>query len=299
MRDYPMSYYALLAYNRLVALNPAFASELMTELHTATDMTEGFIAVDPPEAGEHGAFLRGTELLRLGLFSLAEGEFKKLEAAFPNADELGWVISLLYDRAGAYHLSHHVPGERQDLHLHYPAGDNLERWEIAYPRPFWETIEAAAAERELDPYVVLAIMREESGFQPGIESWANARGLLQLMIGTARDMGALTGREHVRERDLFDPEINIELGTMYMRTLSDRFQGHPAMIIGGYNGGQGNIRNWLEARGTMPLDLWVEEIPYQQTRDYVKRVTMSYWIYRWLYADADPFVLLPSDLSTL
>lgn len=299
MTEYPMSFYSLLSYNRLLLFDPEFAAEMMVTLHQETEQTEGFIAVDPPEAGEHDAFLCSTELLQLGLFSLAEKEFKRLESAFPNADELGWVISLLYDRVGAYHLSHHVPGERQDLLLNYPTGNNLERWKIAYPRPFWEMIEANAAEREIDPFIILAIMREESGFQPRIESWANARGLLQLMIGTARDMGRLTGRGSVSTSDLFDPAINIELGSMYMRRLSDRFEAHPAMIIGGYNGGQGNIRNWLSARGNVPLDIWVEEIPYQQTRNYVKRVTMTYWVYRWLYAEEDPFVVLPFDLSSL
>ncbi len=100
----------------------------------------------------------------------------------------------------------------------------------------------------------------------------------------------------VRARDLFDPETNIQLGTRYMRRLGDLFEDHPCLIIAGYNGGQGNVRSWLRQRGEMPLDLWVEQIPYAQTRHYVKRVTMSMWVYDWLYGEEDGLLLLGSDL---
>lgn len=299
MRRHPMGYYSLLAFNRLRLLDATMANTLLEELRVGRGEAEGYIRVDPPEVRQSPFFVRGTELLRAGLYDLAEGEFRKLREDYANHDEVGWLLSSILHRAGAFHLSHHVPGDRVGLNLDYPTEASIERWEIAYPHPFDDLVFAFAEERGLDPWMVYAIMREESGFQPAIESWANARGLLQLMIGTARDMAALTGRGSVSERDLFDPAINIELGTMYMRKLSDLFDGHPSLVIGGYNGGQGNIRSWLRARGTMPFDLWVEEIPYEQTRNYVKRVTMTYWVYRWLYADGDPWVTLPFDLSTI
>ncbi len=297
VREHPMAYYALLSLERLRSADADAAVELLDSLRGETEHTEDFIRVEPEEAARDPFFVRGTSLLRLGLFTLAEGEFGKLESRFPNEDEIGWVAALLYHRAGAFHLSHHVPGERLDLNLAYPAGSNLERWRIAYPLPFEDQVSAAANERDLDRFAVYAIMREESGFRPEIESWANARGLLQLMLGTANDMAALTGRGSVSASELFDPGINIELGTMFMRTLADRYRSHPCLIFAGYNGGHGNVNGWLRARGDLPLDVWVEEIPYSQTRNYVKRVTMSYWVYRWLYGDPD--VPIAFDLSGL
>jgi soluble lytic murein transglycosylase len=111
------------------------------------------------------------------------------------------------------------------------------------------------------------------------------------MEGTANDMARLTGRGSVRASELFDPDINIELGTQFMKTLGDRYGDHPCLVFAGYNGGHGNVNRWLRERGQLELDLWVEEIPYEQTRHYVKRVTMSWWVYRWLYvADRLPSV---------
>ena len=253
------------------------------------------IAIRPPEAAHDPYFLRARALLRMGLYTLAEGEFAKLRATYPNEDEIGWVVSLLYHHAGAFDRSHHVPGERLDLNLGYPNDSNVERWRVAYPTPFEDDVNAAASTRTLDRYWVYAIMRKESGFRPEIESLANARGLLQLMEGTANDMAPPTGRGSIRASQLFDPTINIELGVMFMRTLADRFQSHPCLVFAGYNGGHGNVNSWLRARGSLPLELWVEELPYAQTRDYVKRVTMSWCVYHWL--DGDTMPDLGFDLS--
>jgi len=301
IRTHPMGYYALLAFNRLADMDASDARALAIELgQDREERAEGRITVSPPEVRHDPYFIRGTEMLRMGLYTLAEGEFGKLRSRYPNDPELQWLLALMFDRVGAYAISHRVPGDREGLNMWYPTVSNRERWEIAYPRPFWDDVQSFAAERELDPYLVYAIMREESGFRADVESWANARGLLQLMLPTANDMAALTGRGSVTARQLFDPEINIELGTMFMRRLADIFDAHPGLVIAGYNGGQGNVRNWLNARGEMPFDLWVEEIPFAQTRNYVKRVSMTYWVYQWLYAqedDAPLWITMPQVLS--
>lgn len=297
VRSHPMAWYSLLALNRLLDLDEDSARELVQSLREESSSTESAIELRPPELQQDPFFRRGTTFLRLGLYDLAEGEFGKLRSRYPNEPDIEWVLAMLFDRVGAFHISYHMPGGREDLGLSYPAGSNLERWEITYPRPYENHVPRFAEERNLDPNLVYAIMRQESGFRADVESWANARGLLQLMIGTARDMARLTGRGTVSERQLFEPAVNIELGTMFMRTLADSFEDHPALVIGGYNGGGGNIRSWLRDRGTMPLDLWVEEIPYEQTRNYVKGVTTTYWTYTWLYGEGDGWVSLPYDLS--
>ncbi|MCB9520361.1 MAG: transglycosylase SLT domain-containing protein [Myxococcales bacterium] len=297
VRDNPMTYYALLALNRLAELDASAADALVAELGAAGSGS-GRIEIRPAEVARDPSFRRGATLLRMGLYGLAEPEFEKVEAAYPNEEEVDWVVSLMYHRAGAFERSYRVQGGRDELRLAYPTGENRERWEIAYPAPFGDLVSAAATERDIDPYWVYAIMRSESGFRPEIESWANARGLLQLMEGTANDMARLTGRGSVRASQLFDPAINIELGSMFIRTLADRFARHPCLVFGGYNGGQGNVNSWLRARGTLPLDEWVEAIPYDQTRNYVKGVTTNYWVYSWLYADRR-VVRLPFDLSDI
>ena len=129
-------------------------------------------------------------------------------------------------------------------------------------------------------------MSEESGFRPRIESWANARGLLQLIAPTARGVAKAEDLKDYTFDKLFEPKTNIQLGTAYMRDLADRFEDQIPLIIAGYNGGHANIDRWLGERGKLPLDLWVEDIPYGQTRKYTKRVLTSYWAYSWLYGPA-------------
>lgn len=295
LRDHPMGYYSLLALGRLRQLDRPFAEWLVAELRQDSSRTEGFIRVHPNHAQDN-AFRLGREFLRMELHTFAEREFRRLQSAHPNDTELGWAIALFFHHAGAHHISHNVPGSRVGLNLSYPAESNRERWEVAYPRPWWDEVQQAARERGLDPHLIYAIMREESGFRPEVESWANALGLLQLMLPTANDMARLTGRGSVTRRELLDPSINIELGTMFMRTLSDRYGGHPGLVIAGYNGGTGNVGRWLNERGDLDFDLWVEEIPFGQTRNYVKRVSMTYWVYRWLYDERDPWVHMPERL---
>lgn len=296
VRNHPMGFYTLLSLNRLAAMDREGTRSLVAELKRPNDKTEGFIEM-VPEVAENRHFVAGVLLLRLSLFKLAAQEFGALRAEFPNRDEVGWLVAKLFDRSGNYQRSHAVPGPRLDMHLAYPAGSNVERWKIAFPQPYLEEVTKRARERGLDPAIIYAIMREESGFNAGIESFANAYGLLQLMLPTANDMAKKTGRGKVAPRDLFQPSVNIELGTMFMKVLSESYDGHAALIIGGYNGGRGNIDKWLKDRSRMPLDLWVEEIPFAQTREYVKRVTTSYWVYHWLYGSGEGWVDLPFDLA--
>ncbi|TVQ95558.1 MAG: hypothetical protein EA398_17415 [Deltaproteobacteria bacterium] len=297
LRDHPMGYYSLLALNRLKRLEPEHARGLVAELRRDSPRTEGFIQLAPALAHDD-AFRLGREFLRMELPTFAQREFNRLQSAHPNDTELGWAISLFFHHAGIHHISHNVPGSRTGLNLAYPAASNRERWEVAYPRPWWDEVQDAARERGLDPHLIYAIMREESGFRAQVESWANALGLLQLMLPTANDMARLTGRGSVTRQQLLDPAINIELGTMFMRTLADRYDDHPGLVIAGYNGGTGNVGNWLRERGDMDFDLWVEEIPFGQTRNYVKRVSMTYWVYRWLYDEHEPWLDMPDRLPS-
>src|SRR5690606_22062997 len=118
-----------------------------------------------------------------------------------------------------------------------------------------------ASKQSLGAELVYSIMREESGFDAGIESWANARGLMQLMLPTAQSVAPLAGIPVPNAEDLFLPEQAIPLGTAYLGKLGTQFGQHPIFIIAGYNGGQGNLNRWLGERGDQPLDLWVENIP--------------------------------------
>jgi soluble lytic murein transglycosylase len=132
-------------------------------------------------------------------------------------------------------------------------------------------------------------MREESGFDPKIVSYAHAVGLMQLLEKTASGMA----RRDVSARELYQPELNVALGTKYVRYLLDRF-GHPVLAVAGYNSGPGGVLRTLKRTTGREIDEFVEWIPYDQTSRYTKRVLSSAWVYQVLYGDTEgpaPFPL--------
>lgn len=294
IRTYPMTYYAFLALHRLARSQGAGEGSGVDICATAGPICEELLsgsrqgqAVQVPRALQRDrGFDRGVTLLSLGLTDLARAEFSALRSRHASAPEVLWALASLLDQAGAYPLSHdiarrHIPGWMES----YPSEETRKRWEIAYPTPFKETVLEYARKRELNPALIFAIMREESGFNPRVESWANARGLLQLIEDTARRTAASDGLSPFSFEQLYDPSVNIRLGSAYMANLGSQAQGHPALIMAGYNAGFGVVSRWIEESGELPLDLFVEDIPFGQTRHYVKRVLMSYWIYSYLYGD--------------
>ena len=137
----------------------------------------------------------------------------------------------------------------------------------------------------IDPKLLWAVMREESTFRPAITSPAGAVGLLQIMPATARRIGPDRGLPNA-EAKLDDPRVNIALGAHYLGKLLARYEGQPIRAIAGYNAGEDAVDHWL---GEMPRvaladpDAFIEEIPYTETRDYVKKVLKSYDVYARLY----------------
>jgi len=272
---HPMTYYASLAYNRLWA-----SGKRDIVLETFPDPS----IVLSSQLQTDRSFLRGMVFVRLGLDGLARLEFQQVQST-PNQDAL-WQLAYLMHKAQAYPYSHDIARRRIDGWMNrYPSPGKQDRWEIGFPAPFSEQVLRWSESRKIEPHLVWAIMREESGFSPTIESWANARGLLQLMETTAARMAQLDKLNDFEGKQLFDPEINIRLGTRYLQELSENVEGHPVLMIAGYNGGMGNVGRWQKELPSGDLDLWVEDIPFGQTRNYTKRVLQSYWIYAYLYED--------------
>ena len=171
----------------------------------------------------------------------------------------------------------------------------------------WAVVPLAATAHQLAPplarlaiapFLAYAVMQTESRFDPGAVSWAGARGLVQLMPATAKDLAQRAGIE-LSSGDVHDPEINLELGMRYLARLTARFGGGPgaeALAVPSYNAGAGAVDRWLTARGEQDLDLFIEAIPYDETRKYVQAVLGRWMAYRWLYAEgpaSDRVPLLP------
>lgn len=156
-----------------------------------------------------------------------------------------------------------------------------EAWEILFPRPYWEMIEREAGREGIDPYLVAALIRQESRFERDAESSAGALGLTQLMPGTAR---RLARRRRLPPSRILEPEFNIQLGTRYLAQLLRRFDGSLEKAVAGYNAGGERVEEWASARNYREPAEFVESIPITQTREFVYTVLRNYRFYRDLYA---------------
>lgn len=163
-------------------------------------------------------------------------------------------------------------------------GENLppEVLRIIFPIDYWPLITKYSKLHDLDPYLVAALMAQESTFTAEIRSSANAHGLMQLIPSTARTYAKKVGIRSFSTRMLNDPETNIRLGTEYFKDLLDEFGGaHYALA--GYNAGGGRVRQWLKERPPLPADEFTDDIPFAETQTYVKRILGTAEDYRRLY----------------
>lgn len=149
------------------------------------------------------------------------------------------------------------------------------------PHAFGLEVARAARQYGVDPNLLWAVMRVESVYQPRIVSYAGAIGLMQIMPRTGRLIAQRMGRSRFTTAQLLDPQTNLDFAAWYLRSLLDRFDGHAPLAIAAYNGGPHNVRVWLERSGPeMPLDAFLERIPFTQTHGYVRKVLTHYAAYR-------------------
>ena len=156
----------------------------------------------------------------------------------------------------------------------------LTYWHILFPQPYWGTIQAEAAKNGLDPYMVASLIRQESEFNPGVVSHANAWGLMQLLPSVGKQMASQQGIRHFNENELLDPNTNIRLGTLYLRQTLDKFGGKPEYAFAAYNAGDNRVTDWQSIGNYKGIDEFVESIPFTETRDYVQAIIRNEMIYR-------------------
>ncbi len=205
-----------------------------------------------------------------------------------------WRQALLCHHAERYPVSHNIarrqiPGRPWA----FPLSDRMVRWQIAWPDPFGlqlaQAVEAHGPDSEelrVLPALASAIMREESSFIEDIVSWAGAVGLMQLMPATARGHSDVVNVE-VTPETLKRAEVNLPIGVDHIAHLSRRFDGHPVLMTAAYNAGGGRVVSWLRRQPADEIALFVEDIPFLETRNYTKRVIGSYGAYQILYSDGD------------
>jgi len=296
--ELPLSYYMLHAYSRLKRANQERARAALARAGALAD-TQPFSFENRPEFSTP-EFVRGMELLRVGDLDSARQELSSLGLFDGNANsKLLWGVALLYAKAGAVKLSHSLAkGLLTDWLGRWPAGQWAQAWQIAFPQPYLAIVEREAKKNQLPESLIYGVMREESEFDVNAVSHANAHGLMQLIVPTARIYAKPLGLPY-DARSLKRPAINIALGARALSSLTRQFTTNPLLAIPGYNAGPGRPARWLRERPHVDFDVWVEQIPIRETRRYTKRVLASRATYAVLYEPefAETAMTLPLKVS--
>jgi soluble lytic murein transglycosylase len=261
VRARPLSYPALVARARLVENGAAPPP-----------------SIEPAESGSIAApaieLPSPVDMLhRIGFDAEAEDALHEREAAViaqaptRGTDALCAAYALLDRGKRRYQVSLQIPAHALAT---APGGKNRSAWECLFPRPYDGLVRLAAGQSRLAPDLIWSVMRQESGFDPEVVSPARAVGLMQLLPETARETAR--GGASGAEAKLTSPASNITLGALYLRELLDKFGGKVPLAVAAYNAGPEAIQRWSTRAKTESLDVFVEAIPFVETRGYLVRV---------------------------
>ncbi|HEX3354954.1 MAG TPA: transglycosylase SLT domain-containing protein [Terriglobales bacterium] len=275
-------YYGELARQRLREIKAQDDPPHYALLDRVPAINEGtnIVVSDPPTDNLR---YQKAQLLENG--GLVDFAVRELQAA-GNEDKGNWVTAetaRLYQDAGRYDgaiqvFKRAVPN--------YFAVDlpTLPRfyWEALFPKPYWTDLKRFSSQNALDPYLVASLIRQESEFNPGAVSRANAVGLMQLLPKVGRTVARQEKLRHFSTTELFKPEVNLQLGTRYFREMVDKF-GAFEYALAAYNAGSNRVDDWQGQGKYRDPQEFVESIPFTETREYVQAILRNANVYRQLY----------------
>lgn len=268
-------FYAQQAEQRLAELGrvtPAEAPELdAIQPPTIPALTDAVPQDDPH-------VVRAKLLANAGLNEYIAPEIQAAEGS----EEWGaFAEAAIYNSFGESAKAMHVMKRALPFYTSAPiASIPLAYWRILFPEAYWSTIRVDAEKNGLDPYMVAALIRQESEFNATVVSHANAWGLMQLLPTVGAEMAHKEGIRHFDHNELLDPAVNIKLGTLYLKQTLDKFGGKPEYAFAAYNAGDDRVLDWESIGNYHGMDEFVESIPFTETRDYVQGIVRNQMIYR-------------------
>ncbi|MBI5508026.1 MAG: tetratricopeptide repeat protein [Deltaproteobacteria bacterium] len=241
---------------------------------------------------------RALTLVRLGL----RREAVDLVAALPDlpvAEGSSAILgrARLYHALGAYDRASRLASAAFAGKLRgEPRAGGRPFFHLAYPAAHADLVEAAATEFGTSPWLILAVMRQESAFRPEVRSPMNARGLMQILPTTAERIADALEVQPFASEMLNSPGVNVRFGAWYLAQLMAKFEGNPVLTVSAYNAGPRAVTEWVKTGGGVLTDEFVEEIPFKETRGYVRHVIGNLAVYSALYGDKT--LQLPPRLPT-
>ena len=275
-------YYGVAARKRLAAIPDAqpVAVASLQRIPGITKIEPESLETAPPADDLH--YNRSRLLENAGAIDLAVRELEAGTTSGPSWEMVQ--VARMYTDAGEYYralqaLKHAING--------YFAMDVTALpqpyWEGLFPRPYWDALRRYSDENGLDPYLVASLIRQESEFNPGAVSHANAYGLMQLLPKTGKGTAKQVGLHNYKTESLLDPTVNIELGTKYFREMVDHFGGQVEYALAAYNAGSSRVEDWRSSGSYRDIEEFVESIPFTETREYVQAIVRNAEVYKRVY----------------
>jgi len=195
-------------------------------------------------------------------------------------------VALLQVARGFHELERNL----EAIQLGWEVQRRGHRWdrlllEVIYPFPYREMVVEEAKEVGVDPFLMAALIRQESAFQPAARSVANARGLMQVMPATGRELARSIGPRGLQTAKLYVPDVNLHLGAAYLEDMMGRYDGRLPLVLSAYNAGPHRATRWQRFPEVEDPVRFTERIPFRETRGYVKNVTRNYRVYQFLYGE--------------
>lgn len=258
IRQYPDDYYA---YRAFLNLNRLRYFETINLVQKPVKF--------PYEHSQYGIIMELTKVKDYGLLNQISTDDKFIQS---------WLSYLQGDYASSARTA------RDAMAKLTSKPDRLDpRWRLVYPIHYYDDIKQSARSINNDPIILLSIIREESYFNPKAKSPVGARGLMQLMPGTALEAANASGISLPNMSLLYDPYINIKLGNIYYSRLKKMLGQKDVLAVLAYNGGGGSVSTWTKSLNYYDVDDFIEQIPYSETKNYLKKVYKSYWNYLRIY----------------
>ncbi|MFH0924460.1 MAG: transglycosylase SLT domain-containing protein, partial [bacterium] len=306
---FPFSYYAILAKKNLDSL-PDEKEIVFNLLHPEKKIVKSSIGISTDEIlskidkSEEGveypgltdsingiaikglskSLLKAQKLFLLGLLPLAQDELKFALDNYPKNIKDIIKISNLFNQMDYYSKSISIIDKFiKDGKINKSTNRNL--LELGYPLAYYSIIKQYADLYKVDLFLILAIMREESRFSPLALSFAGARGVMQIMPSTGNHLSKKVKHSNYDPDHLYQVTTNIKMGCYYVSALLKRFNGNKFLAVASFNAGPHAVDKWRKQDPQTPIDMFVEKIPYKETRLYVKKVLRSYNCYKIIYGN--------------
>jgi soluble lytic murein transglycosylase len=270
--DYLNTYYGRLTWKRLEELNEASITPSVRR-----------VVMTPPTPPANAAQIKA--LLSAGLYRPALNELQYAQKVWGDSAPLQATIAFAQNKLGNLRLG--ITAMRRAYPQFMAAGGEElpeEILRVIFPIDYWPLLKGNAQAQGVDPFIVAALAAQESTFDARIRSSANAVGLMQIIPPTGRRLAKRAGMRNFSERSLENPEVNARLGTQYFGDMVKEFGGYH-FALAGYNAGEHRVRRWNDEAPGLPQDEWIDNIPYPETQNYVKRILGTAEDYRRLYGE--------------